>query len=580
MIGTFDFDKIEYSRPRQFDEEEINKIVGVDTEAYTTGVPFLVCTSTAGVYTPADFPDFLFESEYEDTHFVCFNLKYDSGALLHTLPPEFKKELWEENKAYSNEGDLYEYIPHKFLSVKRGKTVACIWDIAQYFEGSLDRAAQKYLGARKLEIETKSFTPAYVKKHWKELVKYCIRDADLTARLAVFLKSKLKTFGVKVTRLYSSAYLSYVYFQERGKIVDVYRFWKSNRTLLRYACEAYQGGKFEVFKRGTFTGYEYDIVSAYPFEIARLVDISKALVIHQKKYRNDATYGFLRCHIKADNTKAHPVGIPTKGVNIYPMGEFYHTLTKNEYDYLIKLGFDVTIIDAYWLVVPTVRYPYRETVLELYKMKDYYKTRDIGLYHVSKKMLNGFYGKFLQLTEKKDILKAGAGWNPIYGAVITANTRIKMCELQNADPENTIAIHTDSIITTKKIESSLLSKELGGLTLDIEGAGLMLMCGMYDMGEKTAYRGVGFKAKNWKEVLTKNIVDSVIRFKQLRVISWRQATAWDKLDKTNVFENYPKDIDLNADRKRIWGKKIKAGDLLTGLSDSSPKVHIELQSPY
>lgn len=580
MIKHFDFDRIQYKKPRQFDEDTIENIVGVDTEAYTTGIPFLICTSIGKDYTPADFPEFLFSPEYDGCHFVAFNLKYDSGALLHELPEDFKMALWEDNEAISDNGDKYEYIPHKLLSVKRGKITVCIWDIAQYFEGSLDKAAQKYLNEKKMDIETKSFSVDYVKRNRAKLIRYCIRDADLTARLALYLKMKLTEFGVRVTRLYSSAYLSYVYFQERGRIINVYRFWKQSRTVLRYACEAYQGGKFEVFKRGAFTGYEYDIVSAYPYEIANLVDITGACVLSSKKYRHDAVYGFLRCRIKITSTAAHPIGIPLHGVNMYPMGEFYKTMTKNEYDYMIKLGFDITIISAYWILVDITRYPYRNTVHELYKMKDYYKNRDIGLYHVSKRMLNGFYGKFLQLTDKKGILKAGAGWNPIYGAVITANTRIKMCELQNLYPDQCIAIHTDSIITTKKLPDTTLSKALGGLTLDIEGAGLMLMCGMYDIADKCAYRGVGFRAKNWNEVLTNNKDRMIIKFDQLRVISWRQAAAWGKQDKTNLFEEYPKDIDLNADIKRIWEKKLKAGDLLTGLYDSTPKVFIQKQNPY
>ena len=575
---NFDFNRLQYKRPHFFDEPEIQRFIGVDSESYTSGEPFLLCTSTGAAYKPSDFPEAFFSRKYKGAAFVCYNLKYDSGSLLYTLPPDVKKQLWEDNKA-SHDGYTYEYIPHKFLSVKAGKKIIDFWDIAQYFEMSLDRAAKKYLGEGKEDIETKSFTPEYVRKNRKRIITYCIRDASLTSRLAEFLKDKLNGFNVKVTRLYSSAYLSFVYFKDRGPIVDVWRFWENRRDLLRAACEAYQGGKFEVYKRGTFTGHEYDIVSAYPYEIANLIDISRSKVIRGRRYVPDAVYAFLRCHISIDTMIPHPVGVQVGGVNIYPSGRYWHTITLAEYKYLTGNGVDVDILDGYWIIPRRMEYPYRNTVNELFEMKDYYKTRDAGMYHVSKKMLNGFYGKFLQIVERDGQLKAGAGWNPMFGAIITANTRLRMCQLQILAGDDCLAVHTDSIITSRELPADMLDKKLGGLALECSGPGLLVMCGMYDMLDKCAYRGVEFKYKSWREVLEKNIDKSKIEFPQIRVISWRQAAAWNMLEKTNLFEPFPKIIDLNADIKRRWHKKVKAGDLLSGLEASDAPLYCEDKGP-
>ena len=580
MKADFDFNRIIYRRPRSFQETEIKRFIGVDTESYTDGKPFMICTDSGDIFKPLQVPACFFRRKFKDCHFVTYNLKYDSGSLISFLPDDNKRELWEKNKTLWYEYTI-TYVPHKNLAFKRGRNKVEFWDIAQYFEMSLDNAAKKYLGEGKTEIETKSFTREYVRRNFKKLSAYCVHDALLTRRLSEFLKDALNRFGVQVTRLYSGAYLSYTYFKARCRIIDVWRYWDKYKDVLRYACEAYQGGKFEVYARGSFTGFEYDIVSAYPYEIANLIDIHKSKVIKSKKYIDEAQYALIRCRLKIDKESPHPVGIQIRGVNIYPMGEYYHTLTKNEFDYMIDEGFDLTILSAFWLVSRVIRYPYRKTVMELYKMKKHYKDKDASLYHVSKVMLNGFYGKFLQLTEKDECLKAGAGWNPIYGAVITANTRLKMCALQKIAGGACLAVHTDSIITENPIPDKLLSGELGGLSLEMSGDGCMIMCGMYDMCDKTAYRGIEFKKdQSWRDVLSKNRGLSVLQFPQLRVISWRQAAAWGLLDKINLFENFPKNINLNADIKRTWFKKVKAGDLLTRLDRSAPRVHVENESPY
>jgi len=578
-MKDFDFDKLKYRRPHFFIEDEIERFIGVDSESYTTGEPFLICTSTGAVLSPRDFPRAFFAAKYRGADFVAYNLKYDSGSLIYKLPVPVKRQLWTDNRAVYGDYTL-SYIPHKFLSVKYGRRVINFWDVAQYYEMSLDAAAKKYLGEGKGEIETKRFTPEYVRENRDRIIQYCVRDAVLTAKLAVYLKDKLNGFNVEVTRLYSSAYLSFTYFKDHSRIVDVWRFWDKCRDVLRYACEAYQGGKFEVYKRGTFAGHEYDIVSAYPYEIANLRDVSRSRVVKSRRPVPGAMYAFIRCHLTFNKYIPHPAGVQINGINIYPMGHFWKTVTLNEYNYLLEKGVDVDILDGYWIVPRRESHPYRNTVLELFKMKDYYKNRDAGMYHVSKKMLNGFYGKFLQVIEKDGFYKAGAGWNPIYGAVITANTRIRMCDLQAMTGDDCLAVHTDSIITASPLPGPMLSKGLGGLTLECSGPGLVVMCGMYDMADKCAYRGIEFKYESWREVLSEYKNFAVLTFPQIRVVSWRQAAAWDLFDKINLFEDYPKNIDLNADRKRIWPRKVKAGDLLTGLDGSIPRVYNQTENPF
>lgn len=576
-----DFDKIVYKKPFfNRDSLPINRFVGVDSETRKTGIPFLIATSENHYFGFEDVPQVFFDPRYNDCDFALWNMKFDSGSLLYSLPVKLLNELRETNSTVliiKNEIYHYKYIPHKYLEIKKEKESRRFWEIEQYYNSSLNYAAKKYLNSSKHDLDASKFTDAFIKRNFKKIVRYCIQDAVLTRDLAELFKSKLEKFSITVSKIYSSASISFDYFKSHGPIVSVYRFWKENKSLLRYAHNSYQGGKFEVTARGSIdNAYEYDIVSAYPYEIANLVDISKAKVVRSKRYHKSARYGFLFVYVSFPRSLPHsPNGIKRGPLRIYPVGQYYTYLTKAEYEYMIEIGFDITIIDAYWLHVDRIDYPYRSTIADLFAIKDAYKSQDPMLYMITKIMMNGFYGKTLQLTEMNDkTYRAGSGWNPIYGAVITANTRIRMTRLQNELGKHCLAVHTDSVITDVPINE--LSNSLGGLKFELQGPALLIASGMYDINTKCAYRGFIFRKDfSWKKLLEENPENSFITFDQKRVISWTQALAWSQENKINVFEKFKKKIDLNCDQKRLWFRKVKAKNLLEKIQQSGPLIHYE-----
>jgi len=574
----FLYSTIRYRKPRLFsDDKPIEKFIGVDTEAFTDGKPFIICTSLKKSYCPSELPDFFFDPIYKGASFVVYNMKYDSGALIYTLTDEQKRTLWEYNKCQSGIY-TYEYIPHKFLSIKRGKKEKVeFWDIAQFYDMSLDKAAKKYLGEGKLDVGTKSFTSQYLENNRKKIIDYCIRDAELTARLAHYFKDKLETFGVECSRPYSEASLSFAYFKARCKIQTVWRFWTDYNDLIKMACESYQGGKFEITSRGSVEAYEYDIVSAYPFEMAGLFDIRLSKVTRDKKYNPDAVYSFLRCWIKNSEGKHSPHAVKIDGVQQYPNGEYFMTLTKAEYEYMIKNGFDITILDAMHLETNKRTHPYDKTIRELFEIKNKLKNGDETLYAISKKMINGIYGKMVQCIEQPDgTRKAGPGWNPIYGAIITANTRLRATAFQERFGDDCIGVHTDSVLLKKPLDDTELSESLGGVKFEGKEKAVLIACGIYDFGEKCKYRGFEFKQDfTWKQLLLEHYNRSEIYYPQKRVISWTEAIAQNRPEKINVFEDYNKKIDLNCDVKRLWLKKARARDLLHGLEMSLPKIVVQ-----
>jgi len=200
MISSKDFHRVDYKEPR-FDDDrpKIFNLFGIDSEAYTSGVPFMFCTSDSRVFDPKISPECFFVYDNYPVNFLVWNLKYDSGAFLYHISPFTLKQLWETGEAYFTFNDIhykFKYVPHKLLRITSNKRLINFWEISQFYRSTLDIAAQTYLDESKLSLQTKSFSPRYVEIHRKLLVRYCIRDAQLTARLGVYLIDKLEQFGI------------------------------------------------------------------------------------------------------------------------------------------------------------------------------------------------------------------------------------------------------------------------------------------------------------------------------------------------------------------------------------------------
>ena len=522
--------------------------IGIDTEALITGECFMIATSEGDVFQPEEFPDCLFSRKYRGKSYVAYNLKYDMGAFLQRLPAEQLQELRTEQTVEYG-AFIYRVIGNKCLTVRKGKNSIHIYDLYNFYNMSLDRASETYLNEKKLEVPTVRFWNWYVYHYWHKIAEYCLKDALLCKQLADLLIKRFEKYGVYPRKLYSVAYISYQYFRQKCPYVVVKRYWQDEREVLRYAMESYNGGKFEVTEKGTGYYYEYDIVSAYPFEISNLVNISWARVVKSKEYRKSSVYGFLRCKIDVPFECKSPVVMKRGMLNCYPVGQFERTITKTEYEYLISHGADVEIISAYWLHVDNKMFPYKREINRLTKLKSKYKDEKNSLdYHTVKILMNSLYGKFVQLIKQGDHYNAGSNWNPIYGSIVTANVRCRMSALQEEIP-SCCAVHTDSIITTKKQDYYPTGK-LGDLGFEAEGEGLILGSGIYQIGNKVKFRGFPLKTPLLDLVQTGG---KTLKVSNKHAYTWREIIfrGWNP-EFINRFETVDKNVKVNFDQKRLW----------------------------
>ena len=323
-----------FHTPRKQTRQQSISPYGLDTEADINGQWFMMCTSEGDTFIPADYPGCFFTRKYRNAIFTCYNLKYDSGALVQHLPIEELDNLRLKGMC-KYEGYQYKIIGNKCLSIRKGKNSITVYDLLNFYMMSLDKAAKKYLGLEKIDIGTYEFTEDYIFNHWDKIERYCIYDAVLCKKLTDLIISIFEEYDVFPRKLYSVAYISWVYFRSNCPYIHVVKYWQENKRLLDYSLEAYNGGKFEVTQKGPDYYYEYDIVSAYPNEIRNLVDIRQAQVIHDNKYHKDAVYGFIRCTMDIPHDVYSPIAIKNKGLNVYPVGIIEKVITKCQNEYLL-----------------------------------------------------------------------------------------------------------------------------------------------------------------------------------------------------------------------------------------------------
>ena len=284
-------------------------------------------------------------------------------------------------------------------------------------------------------VTNPEFDINYVMPNYNRIAEYCIQDALLTKRLADVLIRRLEVFGVYPTKLYSIAYISYMYFKSKCEYPVVKRYWNYYREVLDYAMQSYNGGKFEVTEKGQGYFYEYDVNSQYPNQIANLLDTTNATVIYDTKYLSKPQYGFIDCTIEIPLDLPSPVAIKNKYVNTFPCGVVRKVITKQEYDYFIKNGCTIHVHDGWYLHMGKEVCPFRDEILKLSAYKNTLKGTDNKIdYFIIKRLLNSLYGKFVQLIEKEDHFAASSCWNPIFGAIITANGRIQVTDMQRKYP--------------------------------------------------------------------------------------------------------------------------------------------------
>lgn len=573
------------------------KIIGIDTET-RKGKAFLICDSLGNWIRVENWENafkFLTQHHFRNSINFFWNIDYDFFGILKYLPKNIWEMIWDFGQADYGQYKI-KYIPEKYFSLIYQRHEYRFYDLLNFYNMSLNSASKTYLNEEKLEVDVTKFnSQKFIEQNFEKIKEYCIRDAQLTAKLGQILKEKFKVLNVDFEKPFSVAYISSNYFINQTEI-PIFRYAEYQQ----WALDSYFGGRFEVFKRGYFPKvYIYDINSAYPYQISKLLDISKGYWIKNTNKIDDAEIGFIKVRYSQEDDYIALLPYRQNSLVYFPNWknrEFVINL--DEFKYIDKiLKKNLEIIDA-WLFFPNeVVYPFQIVEKIYYERKKLEKT-DPTMAYTLKILLNSFYGKFIErqnhymqinnpyiaeiVKQNGDIKeyyinieKTGNLFCPIYANLITSRTRLQLFDIMRRYKKEIIACATDSITLTKPIMSE--SDKLGEWKLSGEGELVILGSGVYSLKNdgivKTHCRGfVQPHRINLFELCEKYKNKKNIKINYTKVIKLGEVLAHDiKYDMNclNEFVELEKLLDINFDEKRKWHRNFEnCYDVLHNIIDS------------
>ena len=415
--------------------------VGFDTETFRGQVKLLAASTGQYVESPTTEVaiDFIYRQlpSIHDAGTI-YNLRFDVSAILRgaaTSDPEGVRS-----------GDFYvgnyrvHHVAGKALVIgpKNGGSlsVVYVYDSAQFYPGGLDRAAQSVLGigknAGELGIDRVKIgnEPGYYEAHRDNIIRYCIRDAELAARLMERFQADVgETVGVYPASWYSGASIAKSVLAETW--VNPYYDWPVE--LIDDSVAAFSGGIFDTRILGRVEGAcEYDINAAYPYAISILPEVwnPRPVTAHDP----NAGLGFYLVRVRYDGLL--PYRMPDRKTIIYPVSST--PLLAWLYDVELP-GYPNAEIVRGWEFDVGGR-PFETRVKNLYYLRQQLKAAGDPREGAVKVAANSLFGAFAETKY---------GWtrftNLVYAGRITATTRHQIRVLLRNTDIPPVSIATDSV---------------------------------------------------------------------------------------------------------------------------------------
>jgi hypothetical protein len=528
------------------------------------------------------------------TIYFCWNLRFDAQAILKLLPYDKLVELWKaKDNKIEYKGYRIRYIPKKMLiiSVIDGRKGAIhLYDASQYYENmSLDSQAEKYLNERKLDTisgEEIGKSREYYNKNYKEIVKYCKKDAELTLKLALKAMENIKALGFNPSNPISPASISRKYQRKQGFPTCLKSASNIELKANAVAMLAYKGGVFATYRRGYFNQplYDYDVNSCYPAIMIDLPDWRNGRFEFIEEKPESYEYGWILCDIDSEfiphQEKEHyTVKEIYEGIGewdmkytakkvTYPTGLRTVVITTEEYRWLKENGEYVKWLEeGMGWVKENDKYPNPFAWLKgMYAKRKEAKKDNPALATTMKLLMNSLYGSTVQR-------KNGIGdlSNFCYGSYITGRARKQMFDVKKRNPQAIVNIATDGLLSTHKL-SLRVSDELGDWEYNEYTKGLIIGNGIRQL-----WKADGSFVTHARGITSDRSYDLMSHLKKMRH-KWNLPVGrtrviqlgtmvnahikW-KHEHLNTFVKQSRVLNVNTDKKRCWEREYKDfGELL------------------
>lgn len=582
------------------------EIKGLDTETYKGEIK-LICNSDGECYEPIDDSDALIEWIYrhssDDLNFF-YNIKFDLSVILKRYITDGNSKDILSGKNIKIGSYIVSYISGKAFTIKPAGTrnkkypIHRFYDIANFYKDgtatrTLDSVAKEELNEGKnneeLDIDRERIgeESGYYEAHRSKIIEYCIKDSELTKRLAELrIDTAKQMLGQIPTAWYSNASLSKSYLKLRHP-EEAYAFPKlilklpTNQQYKAFELirNSYYGGLFYDKAFGNLGKLsEVDANSMYPDAIRKLKSIVDAQIFHTTKYEPDADYSFYKIKLRYPKDFPFPYRQKTKGAYmiIYPFSiDYIETWTTGvEIEYLREKGADFQIIEGYAIRCKN-KEPAFKDVEELYELrKQYKKEGKNSLQYLIKITTNAIYGTTAQQNGGfKEFT------NFVYSSYITAMSRIKI--LRKCDQigwDKVRYIRTDSIAYSGEYRES--SDQLGEFKLEWQDEEIISYMSGLNLRNKRVDAKRGFGALDADSLLNTTGNEFTLPDKK-RPTALKEAIIQHKPDKIGQFENRERTLHLQSNEVKyvIDGKKLNFETLNKTAVETKPLCVFDNASP-
>jgi hypothetical protein len=582
---------------------------GLDTETQN-GLAVLIATPERYILFPRSFRRCV-EFLEREKRYVCWNADYDAQAILKFLSKAQLEQLYHHGRItvrlshrtltvqyrrtkYLRVGELLRKRPqHKCNKAcernrhQRTRPLFCIYDMKQFHNMKLDRAAKRLLGAGKMELPDGWITDMRRRLEDPEtrqvVIDYCMIDAKRCEQIATISEQNFKRIGIDFSRPISNASLAV---QKFRKTLDKIQ---CPPRINKMARRSYRGGRIECLQLGYFPrAYYYDLNSAYPSAMAELPMMDgRWTAVPRSGPGDDAHYAVVQVDVEIPTSEyMGPIPVlPRHMMLIYPTGVWRTVVDLDTYRMIDRRGFVHRVIGGHQMVggsgrrmLPELRAMYRER-----------KANPENAWAL-KIVMNSLYGKFAQTTKRLHPSHiAGPGieivgdeffrqeehferyTNFVIASAITAKIRRRIYEQLPA--EDIIFIATDGVMLRRPTIADRYQGQKMGQWSPVERVRDLVVVGSgmytYEKGGKRTTKMRGFDV----DIDLLACLDTprrTVRLDVRRNVTLAHAVIQKRKRDFNELLEVPRELDLNFDRKRQWNGPRSGRMLLTAQMQSLP----------
>lgn len=428
--------------------------------------------------------DFLLElgRKNKNAVFVIFAGSYDANMWLRDLTMEQCQQVRDaDGKAWVWIGDYaVRYVQRKQFAIKhrshgKAERSVVIWDIHGFFQGSFISVLKAWLpDYQKLDliVQGKKARTNFIGSDHDFMIEYNAAELEALVLIMQKFRDGLLEMGLVLSRWDGAGAVAMAMYRAND-VKDYYADLPDNVQIA--AQHAYFGGRIEIGKVGTQKGkiYHYDINSAYPSVQVDLpalaggqwsrrdLDNINADILSDKLQKLTVCLvkwsgltGSAFCPFPYRSQAQRKVLFPTGGLNWLWLPEVQAGLKWAEH----YPHWQIEILDCYEFY-PAIDHKPFGWIAPYYNERQEIvaESKRTGIPNGKEKIiklgLNSLYGKCAQrVGYNAETGRKPPYHNLAYAGYITSATRAKLFDAAMQSPDSIIAMATDGIYSTKKLE--------------------------------------------------------------------------------------------------------------------------------